>query len=121
VHKHNLLHKAEDLEKRATYPLSFSLRKKCEELDALRVQAVSLAEKQCRKLRMGQVSFSPAIQQARATILAWTLVRNKLSGKKISSRYLQQSMKKADIPWSELADSLASTLTQPHAAYSNYS
>jgi hypothetical protein len=55
------------------------------------------AERKCRKLRMGQVGFSPIIQLAMRQIRAWSLLLKKKKGMKISSRMLQRSLKKAGI------------------------
>jgi hypothetical protein len=52
------------------YPLPLYLQKEYEELDKFRIAAVATAERKCRKLRMGQVAFSPAISQARLLIKA---------------------------------------------------
>jgi hypothetical protein len=39
-------------------------------LDNLQCKGVTLAEKKCRKLRTGQVAFSPTLQLARVSIHA---------------------------------------------------
>jgi hypothetical protein len=49
---------------------------------------------------MGQVSYSPEIQQARLSIDAWSLLRKKAIGLKISSRLLSRTLRKANIHFS---------------------
>jgi hypothetical protein len=55
-----------------------------------------MAEKKCRNIRAGQVAFSPTLVAAWNKIHAWKLLRKKLSGKKVNSRYLQRSLKAAN-------------------------
>jgi len=45
-----------------------------EELDLLRCQATAFAESKCRKLRTGQVAFSPELAVVRQQIQAWQLL-----------------------------------------------
>jgi hypothetical protein len=80
--------------------LSFFQQQEYEDMDHLRCQGVMLAERKCRKLRMGQVSYSPEIQQARLSIDAWSLLRKKAIGLKTSSRLLSRTLKKANIHFS---------------------
>jgi hypothetical protein len=56
------------------------------------------AESKCRKLRMGQVEFSPTLQLARTRIYAWTLLSRRTSGQKVSSRLIQRVLKRAQLP-----------------------
>jgi len=75
--KNNIPRKLKRLKEKASYPLSFDDRLMYEEIDAERCMGVELAEKKCRKLRMGNVSFSPEIQQASRTIRAWDLLEKR--------------------------------------------
>jgi hypothetical protein len=65
-----ILDRVKKLEDQIRYPLPLYLQKEYEELDKFRIAAVATAERKCRKLRMGQVAFSPAISQARLLIKA---------------------------------------------------
>jgi hypothetical protein len=64
IQEGNWVERAKTLEDIASYPLPKSLQDEYESLDKLRIEAIKLAEKKCRKLCMGQVSFSPTIQHA---------------------------------------------------------
>ena len=66
--------------------------------DNIRVEITRAAEKCCRKLRKGQVSFSPALQQFSRKINSFLGLLKKISGKKYSSRSLQRSLHRAGLP-----------------------
>jgi hypothetical protein len=100
IQKHNLLEKFQQLGRQTVYPLPPDLRLEYNNLNAIRHSCVKQAEKKCRKLRMGQDEFSPAIQSARTEIYAWSLLLRKAEGKKISSRLLALVLKKAKLPTS---------------------
>jgi hypothetical protein len=68
-----------------------------EELDSLRCRCVAEAERKCRKLRVGQVAFSPELQKVRRDIAAWKLLLKKSKGLKVSSRFLDRTLKKSNI------------------------
>jgi hypothetical protein len=68
VVKHQLLEHVRDLEARSTFSLSANLQLEYEELADLCCQGVHLAEHKCYKLRMGQLSHSPELQQVRLSI-----------------------------------------------------
>jgi len=57
--KHNLPQRVQRLEQKTSYPISPDLLQEYETIDQLRMQAVSLAEDKCRKLRRGQVASPP--------------------------------------------------------------
>ncbi len=63
LREHNLLTCASMLESISTYPITLEA-KEYELLDSFHCKGVARAEWQCQKLHMGQVSFSPALQQA---------------------------------------------------------
>jgi hypothetical protein len=86
VQQHQLLPKIQNFMSRAQYPLSPLLQEELETLDNLRVMITAEAEKKCRKLRKGQVAFSPELQQASRTMKAYSLIHKKLLGRKVSSR-----------------------------------
>jgi len=66
-----------------------------EEIDQLKVQAMQHAEQRCRKLRMGEVAWSPAIAASRTRIAMWSALIKARSGKKISSQLIRRLMAKA--------------------------
>jgi len=89
-------------------------------LDQFRIQAVMYAERRCRKLKMGQVAFSPEIAKARTLIQAWLLLDKHAKVLKGSSRLLQCTMKKAELPPSHRHLSLAIISTNLKSAYTSY-
>jgi hypothetical protein len=68
-----------------------------EELDRLRCLATAFAESKCRKLHTGQVAFSPELNAARLKIKVWLLLVSKAKGRKVSSRLISRSIKKANM------------------------
>jgi hypothetical protein len=69
-----------------------------EELDAIRCKATTFAEKRCRKLCLGQVAFSPELNMSRLKIQAWLPLIARTKKRKVSSRFLKRSIKKANLP-----------------------
>ena len=78
-------------------PLTEAQAKEYEELDAIREVGMKYAEKHCRKLRMGKVQWSPALQKARDTITFWTLIRRRLQRCKVGARRIIRLKKKLGI------------------------
>lgn len=70
---------------------------KYNELDKIRTDSILQANKSCRKLKMGQVAYSPTLAMAWNKIRAWKLIRRKLSGARVNSRYLRRELKSANI------------------------
>jgi hypothetical protein len=68
-----------------------------EELDILRCQATAFAERHCRKLCTGQVAFSPELNAGRLKMKGWLLLIAKQQNRKVSSRLLSRTLKKAGI------------------------
>ncbi len=96
--KKHIPKKLRRLKERVSHPMTAEDKSWYEEIDLERCKGVMLAEKKCRKLRMGQVSFSPVIQQASRTIRAWDLLEKKAKGIRTSSRLLSRSLNKAKLP-----------------------
>jgi len=118
--KHNMLPRIIELEKAVTYPITRELADRYEELDNLRCRCVAEAERKCRKLRAGQVAFSPHLQQARRNIAAWRLLLRRQKGLKVSSRLLDRSIAKSNIASQAKnfsVDDLSSALTEAYRAY----
>ena len=68
-----------------------------EVLDAIRCDAAIYSERRCRKLRTGQVAFSPELNASRMRIKAWLLLITKAKKNKISSRLIKRTPRKANI------------------------
>jgi exonuclease III len=69
--KHGAYNRLYELYKNFDTPLSNFQQIEYEKLDRLREKGMVLAEKKCRKLRLGQIKWSPILQQAHTTILSY--------------------------------------------------
>jgi hypothetical protein len=96
--QHSLPQQAFSLQSHCHFPLDPSQALEWERLDALRLQGMRFAEKHCRKLRKGNVPWSPAIQQALNLITPWNLVCCCRRGVKVSSSLLRRAAATAGIP-----------------------
>jgi hypothetical protein len=65
------------------------------------------AERKCRKLRMGAISWSPQFKLIRDKLHAWNLLRKRAKGGKVNTRMLIQQLKAA-----VLEDHLLDTLSE---------
>ena len=65
-----------------------------EAIDKVRTNAMEKAEKKCRKLRMGEISWCPKMQKVRFKIQYFSLSRRKLTGRKVSSSLLLRLSKR---------------------------
>jgi hypothetical protein len=77
-----------------------------DELDDIRTKAILHANQRCRKLKMGQVPFSPRLVIHWNKILAWKLVLRHRRGSRIDSKYLQRTLRKANITDTHLLSEL---------------
>ena len=68
--------------------------KEFESIDKSRTMAMKQAERHCRKLRMGEVKWSPKLQAARDKIEYLTLSRRKKQGRKVSASILYKLSKR---------------------------
>ena len=93
-----LFEQVQAFEKLASFLSKNEIAQRYEELDALRCEATTFAEKRCRKLRLGQVAFSPELNMSRLKIQAWLLLIARTKKRKVSSRLLKRSIKKANLP-----------------------
>jgi len=91
-----------------------------ENIDKIRCEITAAAGKKCRKLCKGQVSFSPEVQIAHQQIKAWTLLKKRVSGEKVSSKLLSRYMKKASINFSAKNLSLAQVVQEPTQVTKDY-
>jgi hypothetical protein len=97
LRKESFLERAQALEKNfATQAVANSISE-YNALDKVRTQGILYATRKCRRLKMGGVQFSPTVVNAWKKIQAWTLLRHKLRGKQVNSRYLSRVLKQAGI------------------------
>ena len=78
-------------------PLTQIQRDEAEAIDALKTKLMLKAEKKCRKLRMGEVSFSEATEKPRREVAFWQLAIRRRLGLPVSSRLWKRRKKKANI------------------------
>ena len=99
VQQANLLQRARVLNSQVHSTLTTNQQLELESIDNSRTQAMLAAEKQCRKLCMGKVPYSPpqAIRHALAKSF-WQLLLRKRRGHRVSSRLLQRKCTQAHIP-----------------------
>ena len=100
--EYKLVEKTQALLQRVTYPLSEYDQKMYEWIDQMKMIGIQYAEKQCRKLRMGDVAFSPDVMRWWKTIEAWKLLRKKAQGGRVSSRKIDRTLAKTEIDETEI-------------------
>ena len=94
--KFGMMELAINLQERASVIPEHQVKNLYDVLDHMRVMAVLEADKQCRKLRMGQKQWTPDFQKVRNEIKLWNLVTRKKRGFKVCGRFLERQMKTCD-------------------------
>ena len=84
IRKHKLHLRQYALEQSLTVPLNSTLAAEFEEILHIRTAAIKHADKQCRKRKMGNVPFTPALKKHMKAIELWDAVVKKKSGVKYS-------------------------------------
>jgi hypothetical protein len=85
--EHQILPRLEQLQQSMSTSPSAADIEEYNLIDAIRTKGILLADKKCRKLRMGQVPLSPRLVVLWHKIKAWQLVLRKCRGAKIDSKY----------------------------------
>ena len=94
--EHDLYYRAEILAASITnQELNEDQQAEYEELDAIKTWAMKEAEKQCRKLKMGEIPWSPTLQKVRNRIEYLTLSMRRKLGRKVHAITLIRTSKKA--------------------------
>jgi len=115
-----LFARIKDLESKAHTMSKYAIVQEYEALDSLRCEATAFAERNCRKLRTGQVAFSPELRLSRLKIQAWLLLIAKIKKQRVSSRLLSRTLKKALLPQQVRACSLEELQTHLKDEYKDY-
>ena len=68
IRNHKMNVRAQKLKDAAQFPLTLPQQKQFENLDSLMVEGMKLAEKKCRKLKMGGVQWTPQVSKNFKTI-----------------------------------------------------
>ena len=108
VHKfnttyHNLLtqyklpHAINQLLSSLSTPLTPQHMAEYERIDSIRVKCLLKAEKTCRKLKTGNIEFSPTVQRQRNLLRFWKLILKRKKGHKIDTKYLTRWEKKLQL------------------------
>lgn len=84
--KHKVYQRANKLFREFQNPLTPQQQEEYEALDQLRVRGMHLAEKKCRKLKMGQRKWCPQFAEARKKINYIKTTISKLNNKKINTK-----------------------------------
>ena len=93
IQDHNLLlAQAYCIQQECTYPLIPHLQAKMDSIDSLCQQGMLLANRKCRKLPTGAITWSPLVQKARDLVEIWGLLLKKKEGRRISSCLLSRGM-----------------------------
>lgn len=78
-------------------PLTPAQEEEYERINKHVTECCLAAERKCRKVRVGQVPFSPIVDTAAKTIYLWSLISNKMKGTKVSSSLIKRLSKKCEI------------------------
>ena len=97
VREHNLHLKVFQLESEASQPLIPSQLNQLNSIMTERSLAIKYADKHCRKLKTGDVPFSPQRQKQHTTMELWEAVSTKKCGRKYSTNRIRRLAKKANI------------------------
>jgi hypothetical protein len=107
LNKYDLFSRVQALAAQITVPLSAAQATEWEYLDSMCTTGMLTAERNCRKLRMGEIPWSPQYQLIRAKLHAWNLLRKRANGGHVDSRMLMRQLKAA-----ELVEHLQDTLSE---------
>ena len=94
---HNLPQAISHLIQNHSVPLTHAQQQEFERIDQLRVRCILKAERHCRKLKTGNIEFSPTIQHQRNLIRFWKLILKRKQGQKIDTKYLTRWEKRLHI------------------------
>ena len=97
LEERNLYSRTAKLYKTFQSPLTLSQQKEYNNIDKQREEAMCKAEKKCRKLHMGAVPWSPAIQEVRTKIFYLKLCRKQRTKVKVSRKLLMRQAKKSKL------------------------
>ena len=107
LHDHNLLDRCRDLHAQTLLgEWTEQMAAEWEDLDRLRMTFLAQADKKCRKLRMGNVPYSPQVSHAMKVIWAWRLLCRHHTTSIVNGRYMRRELAKLKMPFSVLRYSL---------------
>ena len=92
-----VIQKQFQLEHLATTTWNYSQQQEYEKIMKLRQECMQYADKHCRKLKMGNIEYSPLLNKSRLTIKLWRGAIKKKSGGKFSTKKLKRLEVKTQI------------------------
>ena len=105
----------------ATFTMSARLIMRYNKLEREMEKAMSEAEKNCRKLHMSGVCSSPKLKKPMLTITYWKGIKNKITGKRVSGRWLRRLNKMLKIPPGKSTESeICTHLKEAYKQYYKY-
>jgi exonuclease III/sulfur relay (sulfurtransferase) DsrC/TusE family protein len=97
IQKHNIHEEyAQILEDSQLRPIK--QQRKWEQLDKKLLKLRLKAEKKCRRLKMGKVSWSPELAQNKITLKYWCLAKRTMMGKSIDRKFFRRIANAANLP-----------------------
>ena len=97
--EHNLFERMDLLHSQTVYPLPQHLIDEYEAIDVLVNRLMEEAEQNCRKIRAGNIPWSPALQKARRTVEYWVRRKKHMKGEIDNTRYLIRLQNKLRIEY----------------------
>jgi hypothetical protein len=97
ITQEDLLARVQALNNEKQTPLTAAQAQEWEALDASRKQSILLSEKTCRKLKMGEVSWTPQYQLCHRKLEALNLLAKKRRGGKVSTRLVTRKLRSAGL------------------------
>ena len=94
LQRHNLHSSLHHLMSTMQSPMTPAHSQEFERIDQLRIKCMLKAESKCRRLKTGNIDFSPVVQHQRDLYRFWSLILKRKQGKKIDTKYLSRWEKK---------------------------
>ena len=94
---HRLPEAINNLNSTINYTLTPQQQTEFERIDSLRTKCLLRAERKCRKLKTGNIEFSPTIQHQRNLIRFWKLILKRRLGQRVDSKYLSRWERKLNL------------------------
>ena len=117
--KHRVIQRQFQLEENVQTIMTPVQQREYEKILQLRNEGLNYAEKRCRKIRCGQVPYSPELQKARIEIELWSAAKTIHTGRKYSSRKFRRLETKTGI-FETLKKNKDALESGVQCAYQNY-
>lgn len=118
--KYNLFNRVMEFDQNYKYLSLEEVQQEYEVIDQVRCKVTATAELKCRKLRKGNVAFSPTLNAARLLIKAWSLLLQTAKGGIVSSRLIARTLKKVQLPSAVRGYSIEKVNDNLKLAYKEY-